>query len=196
MRGDHEGDVLAAVLVERVSPLHAALVGLVAGATGALLLTVVMLLARLVLHAPEEDSRDAATGLTPGRVLAERPGTAPDFVGATSLFVQKLAIGLFGVSLEARQQRWAGAAWHLAYGAGWGLLFGLIAASVRVPSVVLGLAYGVWLWLLGPVWLVPKMRLMLSPRAAGTRVALLVLGGHLAYGLILALVFTLIGVNP
>ncbi len=189
---DHGADASAAVFVERVSPLHAALGGIVAGATGALALTVVIFVARLVTHPPAAEASDAARGLTPGRALAEGPGTVPDFAGATSLFVQKLAIGLFGVSLDARQQHWAGAAWHLAYGAGWGLLFGVIAASVPVATAVLGLAYGVWLWLLGPVWLIPKMRLMVSPRAAGTRVTLLVLGGHVAYGLILALVFTVI----
>jgi hypothetical protein len=48
---------------------------------------------------------------------------------------------------------------------------------------------GLLVWLVGPVTLVPAMDIMPSPREQGARRVLLVAGFHLAYGLVLGLVF-------
>lgn len=172
-----------------MTPLEVALKGALAGVLGALALTLLILVVRRLRRAPSTRWADAGAAMTPGRILAERPDMPPDFVGATATFVQKLATGLFGVSLTAQQQQWAGTGWHLLYGAFWAVPYALLQTSVAVPHLLLGPAWGVLVWLVGPVWLVPKMRLMLAVRRERAWVAFLVLGGHVLYGALVALVF-------
>ncbi len=176
-----------------MTPLEIALKGALAGLLGALALTVMIVgVRRLASAQPDGGSQRGNAAMTPGRILADGPDMPPDFIGATATFVQKLATGLFGVSLTPRQQVWAGTGWHLLYGASWAVPYALLQASIPVPNVLIGPAYGVLVWLVGPVWLVPKMRLMLPVRSQRPWVALMVFAGHVAYGGLVALAFALL----
>ncbi|MDQ3879943.1 MAG: hypothetical protein M3295_02530 [Chloroflexota bacterium] len=172
-----------------MTPLEVALKGIAAGMASALVLTVATVVAQRLTRRARRPATRAPAGLTPGWILREGPSTPPDLVGATATFVQKLATGLFGRSLSRGQQLWAGTAWHLAYGGWWGMLYGIIRASVEVPDVVAGPVWGVVVWLIGPVWLVPKMRLMLSIPQQRLIVAVAVFAAHLAFGTVVAFAF-------
>ncbi len=176
-----------------MTPLEVALNGALAGALGALALTLMILVVRrLTLPRREPGHERGHAAMTLADILAEGPDSPPDFIGATATFVQKLATGLFGVSLTRQQQLWAGMGWHLLYGAFWAVPYALLQASVTVPNLLLGPAYGVLVWLVGPVWLVPKMRLMLPVRSQRAWVALMVFAGHLSYGALVALTFAVL----
>nr|MDP9473653.1 DUF1440 domain-containing protein [Chloroflexota bacterium] len=108
---------------------------------------------------------------------------------STELFVQKVATGLFGASLSESARTAAGAGMHFAYGGFWGAVYGLVQSSLRLPAALHGLLYGLVVWLIGPVTLVPAMSIMPPPQEQGGRRTLLVAGFHVAYGLALGLVF-------
>jgi hypothetical protein len=175
-----------------MSPLLVAVAGAAAGAVGALAPTVVIVLGRRTLRKERADRAPQPEGWTPGRALAEGPEMAPDFSGATATFVQKLATGIFGVSLSAREQMWAGTAWHLLYGAFWGTWYALLVTSLDISPFAVAAVLAIGVWLLGPVWLMPKMRLMVPVRRQRLLVAALVLAGHVAYGAIAAVTFALL----
>ncbi len=82
--------------------------------------------------------------------------------------------------------------WHLAYGGFWGMLYALLQSSMPVPKLLLGPIWGLGVWVIGPGWLVPKMKLMLPPGEQRPRTTVMVVGIHAAYGAIVALVFHLL----
>jgi hypothetical protein len=128
-------------------------------------------------------------GITAGQALSEGPGMPPSMNRVTANFVQKIATGIFGASLSADQQYIAGTAWHLIYGGFWGMVYGLLRSSLSVPSAVLGPVNGLVVWAVGPAWLVPKMKLMLPPGKQKPYITAMVIGVHVAYGSLVALVF-------
>jgi hypothetical protein len=171
-------------------PLEVAFEGWLAGASGALALTGMGAVGRKLMagtHATDELQADA--GISAAAALAEGPDMPPNMNRVTATFVQKLATGVFGTSLSVQEQAVAGTAWHLAYGGGWGTLYGLVQSSVRVSPVALGPLFGLGVWAMGPGWLVPKMRLMLPPRQQQPRTAVVVAGIHVAYGALVAAAF-------
>ena len=173
----------------RETPLTVAMVGLVAGATGALAVTVLTAGVRKIMSGPGP-TRAAQTdaGLTAGQALAEGPTMPPNMNRVTAGFVQKIATGIFGASLSADQQYLAGLAWHLTYGGFWGVVYALLRSSVGIPAVVLGPLHGLIVWTVGPGWLVPRMKLMLPPGQQRPWTVAVVVGIHAAYGAIVALV--------
>ncbi len=171
------------------SPASVALAGLFAGMLGALAVTVMVALGRTVMadsHEPDGPADDA--GISAGEALSDGPAMPPDMNRVTATFVQKVATGIFGTSLDARQQYFAGTAWHLAYGGFWGMMYSVLQSSVRIPMLLLGPAWGVGVWAVGPGWLVPKMKLMLPPAKQRPHLTAMVVGVHAAYGAIVALV--------
>jgi hypothetical protein len=175
-----------------LSPGEVVMCGAVAGALGAAALTPLVYLSRLFPLQRRPIARRVSP-LAPGTFLSEATHTPPDLLHISGVFVQKLATGIFGASLTLRQQRMAGTAWHLVYGALWGIPYALITASIGNPAVAFGAAYGVVVWAVGPAWLVPKMRLMLPVPAQTLAVTAMILIGHIAYGLVVAAVFRSMG---
>ncbi|MDP9315529.1 MAG: hypothetical protein M3R24_32500 [Chloroflexota bacterium] len=175
-------------------PLAVAINGLMAGMLGALAVTVMVRLGWAVMGGrPHADTTDGPAGISAAEALSEAPDVPPAMNQVTATFVQKVATGLFGTSLTPEQQAQAGLAWHLAYGGFWGMLYALVQASSSVPQSVLGPAWGVVVWAIGPGWLVPKMKLMLAPTQQQPRLTTMVIGVHAAYGAVVALVVHLLG---
>jgi hypothetical protein len=180
---------------DRHSPLTVATEGVLAGMAGALTVTVLVAAGRWAIAGRDGRSPVLATPaderITAGQVLSEGPDLPANMNRVTAIFVQKLATGLFGASLDADQQYLAGTLWHLAYGGFWGLLYALWRGSLPLPPLALGPAHGLLVWAVGPGWLVPKMGLMLPPGRQRPRTTALVAGIHAAYGLIVALLVAL-----
>ena len=172
------------------SPVLVALAGLFAGMLGALAVTVMVAFGRTVMAGADEPAEPAGdAGISAGEALSDGPAMPPDMNRVTATFVQKIATGIFGTSLDTRQQYLAGTAWHLAYGGFWGMLYALLQSSVRIPALLLGPVWGTGVWVVGPGWLVPKMKLMLPPGKQRPHLTAMVVGVHVAYGAIVALVF-------
>jgi hypothetical protein len=177
-----------------VTPLDVALSGGVAGIAGALALVPLVAASRRALASPSHGQDvPIVNPLAPGAILSEASNVPPDLLQLTAVFVQKVATGMFGSSLSVTAQRRYGTLWHLGYGAFWGVGYALLHSGVAVSAVVLGPAYGLLVWALGPAWLVPRMRLM-PPVTRSTRaVTALVVAWHVFYGSITAIVVALIG---
>ncbi len=171
------------------SPARVAIAGLLAGMLGALAVSVMGAAGRKMMPRsgePSSPTRDA--GISAGEALSDAPDMPPNMNRVTATFVQKVATGIFGSSLDARQQYFAGTAWHLAYGGFWGMLYALLQSSVRIPALLLGPAWGAGVWAVGPGWLVPRMKLMLPPGKQRPHLTAMVVGVHAVYGAIVALV--------
>lgn len=131
------------------SPAFVALAGLFGGMIGALAVT--MMVGRTVMAGTDEPAEPTGdAGISAGEALSDGPAMPPDMNRVTATFVPKIATGIFGTSLDTRQQYLAGAAWHLAYGGFWGMLYALLQSSVRIPALLLGPAWGIGVWFVGP----------------------------------------------
>ncbi len=177
----------------RETPLGVAIKGFLAGMGGALALTLMVGGCRKLMSG--SDSLDRALdseGISAGQALSEGPGVPPDMNRVTATFVQKIATGIFGTSLSASQQYLAGTAWHLAYGGFWGTIYGLVRESAEMSKLLLGPLQGVLVWAFGFAWLVPKMGLVLPPGEQRPRTTMMVVGVHVAYGTVVALLCDLL----
>ncbi len=77
----------------------------------------------------------------------------------------------------------------MVYGSAWGMLYGLLQASYPRPPAAFGAIYGFMVWLIGPAFLVPAMRLMGRPSEEPVARSAALITGHLAYGVALATAF-------
>ncbi len=124
-----------------------------------------------------------AAAVTPAGALAEAQGPSPE--GAAELFIVKLGSGLFDRDLS-KYSKPAGKAVHLAYGAFWGSVYGILRGRRRHNVWLAGAANGLVVWAFGPGSLVPAMRLMLPPAKAPKHETIQMIAGHIAYGLTVA----------
>ena len=171
------------------TPIGAAARGIAGGLAGALLLSVVSrvlpgLRARRVTIPPGQPENPAEPTLAQSLTLAQSPG--PE--GLAEQFAFKVASGVFGRDLSSNA-RLAGRVIHVVYGSAWGMLYGLLQASYPRPPAAFGAIYGFLVWLFGPAFLVPAMRLMGRPSEEPVARSAALITGHLAYGVALATVF-------
>jgi hypothetical protein len=177
------------------SPLGVMMKGALAGFAGTLALTVTLKATEWVVSRGRGDDKRQSggegeqAGIDAGQALAGGQVQAPFLDRSTEIFVQKVATGLFGASLSGGARKTAGVAMHFVYGSFWGAVYGLIQSSFHLPAALHGLLYGLIVWLIGPVTLVPAMDIMPPPQQQPMRKALMVVGFHVAYGLGLGLTF-------
>jgi hypothetical protein len=130
-----------------------------------------------------------STGIGAAQALTGGQVQAPFLDQSTEIFAQKVATGLFGTSLSDGARTAAGVGVHVVYGAFWGGIYGLIQSSLHLPAVAHGPLYGLIVWLIGPVTLVPAMGIMPPLPQQGTLRVLMVASIHVVYGLVLSLAF-------
>ncbi len=171
------------------TPLGAAGRGVAEGLAGALLLSVIsrvlpgLRAPRMSIPLGRRDDSPAPT-LAQALTLAQSPG--PE--GLAEQFAFKVAAGIFGQDIGPHV-RLAGRVVHLVYGSAWGMLYGLLQATYRRPPAAFGATYGLVVWLVGPAFLVPAMRLMGRPSEEPPARSAALIAGHLAYGVALATTF-------
>ena len=174
---------------KRGTPIGAAGRGIIGGLAGALLLSIVSRMLPVLrtqrLPIPLARSADAfQPTLAQALTLSQSPG--PE--GLAEQFAFKVASGVFGRDLSS-SARLAGRVIHVVYGSAWGMLYGLIQASYPRPPAPFGAIYGFLVWLIGPAFLVPAMRLMGRPSEEPVARSAALIAGHLAYGVALATAF-------
>jgi uncharacterized membrane protein YagU involved in acid resistance len=171
------------------TPIGAAGRGIVGGLAGALLLSIVSRMLPVLrthrLSLPTDRPADASQP-TQARALTLSQSPGPE--GLAEQFAFKVASGVFGRDLSSNA-RLAGRVIHVVYGSAWGMLYGLLQASYPRPPAAFGAIYGFLVWLIGPAFLVPAMRLMGRPTEEPVARSAALITGHLAYGVALATVF-------
>jgi hypothetical protein len=90
-----------------------------------------------------------------------------------------------GITRNAQQQDHLATVMHFGFGAGAGALFGGAAKRVPVPSVPLGMAYGTAIWGLSYMGWVPMLGLMPPAQRDRRGRQVVMLAGHLVYGVTL-----------
>jgi len=76
---------------------------------------------------------------------------------------RRLARSIFGVELgEAEDEAW-GQVFHWGYSALWGVLYGLVQSSLRLPWWLHGALLGAAVWASGHLVLLPRMKLLPPP---------------------------------
>ncbi len=92
---------------------------------------------------------------------------------------------LTGTQPSTRTKQWLSTAVHWSYGLGVGALFGLLRGDKRwlITDAAGGVAYGVGLWVVGDMLVVPRLGLADTPTRPGLRMHLHALSGHIVYGL-------------
>jgi uncharacterized membrane protein YagU involved in acid resistance len=171
------------------TPMGAAGRGIVGGLVGALLLSIVsrrlpVLRTQRLPILPGRSADAFQPTLARALTMSQSPG--PE--GLAEQFAFKVASGVFGRDLSSGA-RLAGRVIHVVYGSAWGMLYGLLQASYPRPPAAFGAIYGFLVWLIGPAFLVPAMRLMGRPSEEQVGRSAALITGHLAYGVALAAVF-------
>jgi uncharacterized membrane protein YagU involved in acid resistance len=165
-------------MIRRDTPIEVALKGASAGLVGTLVLTVAMRATAKLLESP---IRSGPGGGEPDQANTEPP----------AILVRKLAGGLFERELTPAVQNALGQILHWGYGALWGLVYGIVQGSIGFPAALHGTVLGLILWLVGPLGLVPAMKI--SPMDAQRESPRLIrsLIFHQVYGWAVALAFSL-----
>ena len=156
------------------SPLEVALKGAGAGLAGTLVLTLAMQVAeRLVTSpAPLESPAPDRTG---GSEVA--PTGAP-----TERLVEKVASGVFEAELSPGARQTLGMGIHWGYGALWGAGYGLVQTSLHLPAWLHPALFGLIVWVVGPMGLIPAMKLAERPADRSPRRRLVSIVLHQIYG--------------
>ncbi len=135
----------------------------------------------------------AATAALNAWIKATQPkNAAPGTDEPSTVKVAVRGMRQFGVHAPSRRARQLGGqAVHWSYGAAWGGIAGA-AASLGFPLHRWGgLPFGTGLWLLGDIWLLPRLGLEKPPSAYPAKAHARYLGAHWSYGATLAALWLL-----
>ena len=163
------------------TPLAVALKGAAAGALGTLVLTLAMQNVHHFLGDRDEDDAEASVS------LSVAPAGDP-----TERLVEKVAAGVFEKELSPDARQTLGLGIHWGYGTFWGVAHGLIQSSLPLPGWLHGTFLGLAVWLIGPMGLVPAMKLSARRVGRPTGARFLSVFLHLLYGWATAAAFNLL----
>jgi hypothetical protein len=162
------------------TPMEVAIKGAVAGLAGTTILTLAMQSASRLLGSPQASSGSASS-------VREGERATP-----TGRLVAKVASGIFERELPVEVQNALGRGVHWGYGALWGTIYGIVQASIRLPLPLHGTILGFIVWLVGPLGLVPAMKLTETPSDQPPPPRIRSLFFHEIYGWTVALAFALL----
>jgi len=136
-------------LAREESPLEVTLKGALAGLAGTLALTLAM--ANLEKLFPPR-SPDRA-----GEEASETSGEGPP--DPTERLAEKVASGVFEAELSPDARQTLAMGIHWGYGAFWGMAYGVVQTSVHLPGWLHGSLLGLLVWVIGPMGLIPALKL-------------------------------------
>ena len=166
-------------LVREESPLEVSIKGALAGLAGTVVLTLAMQnVGRLLPPSAQGGPAERAGGESP-----DPP---------TERLAEKVASGVFETELSPDVRQTLGMGIHWGYGAFWGLLYGLVQSSLRLPVWLHGPLFGVIVWVVGPLGLIPAMKLADTPADRPTSGRLVSIGLHQVFGWTVAGAFHLL----
>jgi putative membrane protein len=161
------------------SPLVVALKGAGAGLLGTLVLTLAMDAAAR-LRQPEQSD-----GAAPDRTVESAGSSEPP----TERLVEKVASGVFEAELSPDARQTLGMGIHWGYGALWGAAYGLVRTSVPLPGWLQAALLGLTVWLVGPMGLVPAMKLADRPTDRSPSRSVVPIALHQLFGWVTAAAF-------
>ena len=167
-------------MVRRDTPMEVSVKGALAGMAGTIVLTAALRTAARVVGGRQEATEPA------GPASPQEPAAPP------ARLVSKVAAGVFERDLPPQTQRLLGQGIHWGYGALWGMIYGIVQASIRLPVLTHGSILGLIVWLVGPLGLARALKLAPPEVNEQRRLPLRSLFFHELYGWSVALVFALL----
>jgi hypothetical protein len=162
------------------TPIEVALKGAAAGLGGTFVLTAAM----------------AATAGLLERRAGELPNPespfTPPAAALPARLISRIARGLFERELSPETENALGHGLHWTYGAFWGIVYGIVQASVHLPAPLHGTVLGLIAWLVGPLGLAPALGLVDVESGREPPRLLRSLLFHQVYGWAVALAFGLL----
>ncbi|HEX6128978.1 MAG TPA: hypothetical protein VF071_08165 [Candidatus Limnocylindria bacterium] len=163
------------------SPLSAIVKGAIAGAAGTWAMGEAMsrapqLLERAGYRLPEAPPGPAAPD-TPTEEVAER-----------------LAEGLAQDEIDEGTKQTAGQVIHWSYGAAWGAAYGVLQATLKLPTLLGGAFFGAGVGYFGER-VMPALRLQNAPERNPRAVNLMQMGAHVVYGVAVALAWRVLNLG-
>jgi hypothetical protein len=126
------------------------------------------------------------SAVSPSNVLIQPESPGPE--GIAEQFAFKVASAVFDTDISPVKQP-VGMATHLSYGSFWGAVFGLFRPLLHTPVAATGAVFGLGVWAVGPATLVPAMKLMGKPTEEPPLRTVMMILGHVAYGIAVAGVY-------
>lgn len=165
------------------SPLSVAIKGGIAGLVGTAALTLARQRAPEIMEQLGFDSPEPA--------IDQQPPTSQHAEEPTAKLAEKVSLGVLDRPMEGDSKAIAGQAVHWGYGAAWGVFYGIVQGSLRLPTLVHGAMFGGIVAIVAST-LVPAMGLTPPPTRQPTSMNAMMIVMHLIYGWVTALTFNLI----
>lgn len=160
------------------SPLEVAIKGAVAGLAGTAVLTAVM----------QRGPRFMEEKLGISLAEADSPAEAETPEDPRAELAEKVATGVFDTGISQETKESASQAIHWGYGALWGVIFGIVHSSLRIPLLLHGTIFGSLVAAVAST-LVPAMGLTPSPKEQPKTISAMQFVNHLIFGWAVALTF-------
>jgi len=159
------------------SPFAVTLKGVAAGLVGTLAMTTALQAADAVgrgskqLAARFRSSDDGSAG------------SDDETVAPTERVAERIAGRVFGTELSRETRARLGLGIYWTYGAFWGAISAHLQEIAHPPTLLYGAVLGVGVWLIGPMRLIPALRLWERPPSSSLIRRILAIGLHVLYGL-------------
>ena len=163
------------------SPLAAIVKGAIAGAAGTWAMGEAMSRAPQLLERAGYRLPDAPPG-----------PTAPD--SPTEEVAERLAEGLAQDEIDEGTKATAGQVIHWSYGAAWGAAYGVLQATLKLPTLFGGALFGAGVGYFGER-VMPALRLQNPPERNPRAVNVFHMGGHVLYGIAVALTWRVLNLG-
>ena len=165
--------------------------GLVAGAIGGLVASVVMnqfqkLVGGLITAEKRSHGAQSLQQGSPHHGIArelEKRGEDDAKDDAAGRLANAISVGIFDRELTGSEKETSGTALHYAYGISMGAVYGAAAEVLPGVTVGAGLPYGAFIWLGADEGVVPLLGLSKSPTEYPLSIHAYALASHLVYGL-------------
>ena len=124
---------------------------------------------------------------------ASPPGpTAPDT--PSEAMAERVAEGVAQVELDEEAKRIGGEVVHWGYGAGWGVVYGILQASIKLPHLLHGTLFGLLVGIVADT-AVPALRLQRSPTERPMALNVFYLGSHVVFGWGVAVTYAILNLG-
>lgn len=163
------------------SPLTAIVKGAIAGAAGTYVMGEAMsrvpqLLKQLGYELPQPP---------PGPAAPDSP---------TEEVAERLAEGVAQQPIDQETKAQAGHVVHWSYGSAWGVAFGVLQSSLRLPHLLAGLLFGAAVGTVADT-LLPRLGLQTPPSQRPAPLTVAYMGYHLVYGLATSLTWAILNLG-
>ena len=160
------------------SPFAVTLKGVAAGLVGTLMMTTALQIVDAIFRVLKQ-----LTAPSPGGEAESGTQSNSEAVAPTERVAERIAGRIFGTELSRETRARLGLGIYWTYGAFWGAISAHLHEIFLPPVPLYGSLLGVAVWVVGPMRLIPALRLWERPPSSSLTRRVLAIGLHVLYGL-------------